>query len=233
MTYLAWAPASRLGKHACVMRLLHRSLVVALLVVSTMTSVEQASAQRALLFSCTTFPSDLSEMDLRSLFGDSHVATGLVPWGGAEGEYNEGTILFGETPNTKVEILWRDREAKRLPEWVSVRGMTSRWRTTGGITLGTDLLTIERLNRRPFRLIGMDNDVQGTVMSWAGGQLEAQNSKDCRVRVRLRDESGPAGQGPVNLRRQVAGDREFSSSHPAMQAINPKVYELFIAYTGQ
>jgi hypothetical protein len=91
---------------------------------------------------------------------------------------------------------------------------------------------MERLNRRPFRLIGMANDVQGTVMSWAGGQLEAQNSKDCRVRVRLRDKPGPTVQVAVNLWRQVAGAREFSSSHPAMQAIDPKAYELFIDYTS-
>ena len=127
---------------------------------------------KQLIFSCSTFPRDISEADLRSRFGPPNVTTSLVPWGGAEGDYNEGTVLFAEDPSARVEILWKERAAKRTPEWVSIRGNSSRWRSPAGITLGTDLLTIEKLNRRPFRLVGLSSDVSGTVMSWSRGQLE-------------------------------------------------------------
>lgn len=30
--------------------------------------------------------------------------------------------------------------------------------------------------------------------------------------------------------RQVLGDKEFSSGHPSMQALNPIVYEVFLDY---
>jgi hypothetical protein len=97
-----------------------------------------------------------------------------VPWGGAEGDYNEGTILFAAIPDARLEILWKDRQGKRVPDWVSIRGKQSRWRTPTGISLGTDLQTIERLNTRPFRLLGFGTDVSGTGMSWSGGAVAAE-----------------------------------------------------------
>jgi hypothetical protein len=132
-----------------------------LLVVRDQIPNERAGGTGPLLsFSCRTFPADLSEEDLRSRFG-SRVATGLVPWGGAEGDYNEGTVLYGDMADAKVEIFWQDLVNKRRPQWISTRGTKGRWRTPGGIMLGTDLLTIEKLNRRPFRLIGFASDSTG------------------------------------------------------------------------
>jgi len=182
-----------------------------------------------LSFSCSTFPSTASEADLLARFGKANVTTAPVPWGGAEGDYNEGTVLFAGTPDAKVQIYWRERVVKRLPEWVSVFGKQSRWRTPGGITLGTALTTIEKLNRRPFRLIGFANDVEGTVVSWSGGQLETQDQKDCRVRIRVRTRFG-VSPVPMDSVRQVEGEREYSSAHPAMHALDPTVYELFLQY---
>src|SRR6185436_1494412 len=110
------------------------------------------------------------------------------------------------------------------------RGLATqgRWRTSSGITLGTDLKTVEKLNGRPFRLAGLAFDAQGTVVSWRGGRLEAQDSVDCHVGVRLRVEAPGNGAASAALERQVTGDKDFSSGHPAMQALNPAAYELFL-----
>ncbi len=192
----------------------------------------EVSAQgEPLVFSCSIFSRDSSEADLRARFGATNVTTAPVPWGGAEGDYNEGTVLFAETTDARVEILWKERNARRTPEWVSVRGKHSRWRSAGGITLGTDLLTIEKLNRRPFRLIGFGSDVSGTVMSWSGGRLEVKDTNNCRVRVRLSPELGPEQRYANRLLGQLMGEREYSSGHPAMQSLNAKVYELFLQYS--
>jgi hypothetical protein len=157
------------------------------------------------------------------------VQTAPVPWGGAEGDYNEGTVLFGSDPNATLQIYWADRAGKRDPQWVSVRGDRSRWHSPGGVTLGTSLKVIEELNGRPFRLLGFATDVSGTVMSWSNGRLSTDPG-ECRVRMRLRPAPEKTDRGLSPLYRQLLGEREFSSGHPAMQALDPSVYELFIQY---
>lgn len=185
---------------------------------------------QSLPFSCATFPPEVSAADLGARFGAGNVQTAPVPWGGAEGDYNEGTVLFGKDPSARLEIFWRDTAGKRSPEWLSVRGDSRRWRTPGGITLGTPLKAIETLNGRPFRLLGFGTDVSGTVMSWSAGRLAAQDTGGCRVRVRLRAASDYTRDHQSRLFRQLIGEREFSSGHPAMQSLNPSVYELFLQY---
>ena len=55
-------------------------------------------------FSCEIFSATASEAALSARFGAANVKTGLVPWGGAEGDVNEGTVLFGSTSGAKLEI---------------------------------------------------------------------------------------------------------------------------------
>ena len=206
-------------------------VIVSLTLVTSSVGVAQVPTQdRSLPFSCATFSPGVRAADLGARFGEEHVQTARVPWGGAEGDYNEGTVLFGKDPNARLEIFWHDTAGKRNPEWVSVRGARSRWRTSGGITLGTDLRMLEKLNAGPFRLLGFGTDVSGTLMSWSDGRLAALDSADCRVRLRLGVawDSTEGGRSPMF--RQLIGEREFSSGHPAMQALNPSVYELFLDY---
>ena len=200
------------------------------LVASSAGVAEVPTQDRSLPFSCATFSPDISAADLRARFGEKHVQTAPVPWGGAEGDFNEGTVLFGKEPDARLEILWHDTAGKRNPEWVSVRGTRSRWRTPAGITLGTYLRMLEKLNAGPFRLLGFGTDVSGTVMSWSDGRLAAQDSTECRVRLRLGVAWDSTEDGRSPPFRQLIGEREFSSGHPAMQALNPSVYELFLQY---
>ena len=208
-----------------------KPVIVGLALVTSSVGARQVPTQdRSLPFSCATFSADVSAADLRERFGEEHVQTAPVPWGGAEGDYSEGTVLFGKDPNARLEIFWRDTAGKRHPGWVSVRGGRSRWRTPAGVTLGTHLRMLETLNSGPFHLLGFGTDVSGTVMSWSNGRLAAQDSAECRVRLRLglARESTRDGRSP--LFREVIGEREFSSRRPAMQSLNPSVYELFLQY---
>ena len=192
-------------------------------------AAQSAGQQKPFPFSCATFPPGVSAADLSERFGKENVQTAPVPWGGAEGDYNEGTVLFSNDPNTRLEIYWTDTAGKRDPQWVSVRGDRSRWQTPERVTLGTSLKSIEALNRRPFRLLGFATDASGTVMSWSNGRLSTDSS-ECRVRMRLRPAPEKTDRELSPLYRQLLGEREFSSGHPAMQALDPSVYELFIQY---
>jgi hypothetical protein len=180
-------------------------------------------------FSCLTFPADESEAHLVVRFGIGNVTTAPVLGGGAEGDYNDGTVLFANRSDSRVEIFWKDRTAKQKPAWVRVQGEQNRWRAPISVSVGTDLQTIERLNRRPFRLAGFGFDGAGAVLSWAGGRLETPSSAECKLRIWLRPTS-PFNPATAKLANQVAKDADYSSGHPAMQALNPRVYQMLLVY---
>lgn len=195
-----------------------------------------AISQQRLEFSCSTFSPDTSEAQLVRQFGSANVRTGPVAGGGAEGDYTQGTVMFPETIDAKVEILWKNRESKSAPSLVWIHGSRSRWRSPEGITLGSHLNMVERVNRRPFRMAGFGFDGSGTVTSWSEGQLAAPDGAGCRMRLSLdnRFETAPVSNDAGAIRalsRQVMGDRQyFSSGHPAMQALNPQVYRMLLEY---
>ena len=203
--------------------------VAVAIVVASPAAFSIQSPPNRLPFTCAAFSPTTTETELRARFGSENVSTDSVPdHNGAEGDRTTGTVLFARDPDARLEISWNEPVAKRQPAFIAQRGPRGRWRTAAGITLGTDLKTIEKLNRRPFRLAGMAFDAQGTVMSWSGGLLESQDAPGCHVGIRVRLESSSSA--TYTLERQIMGDKQFSSGHPAMQALNPTVYELFIRY---
>jgi hypothetical protein len=171
----------------------------------------------------STFPVQLTAATLEEKYGSEELGSGEIYTG--EGRFHPVTILFPKSAEDRVEIVWRDQERKRSPAQVWIRGERSRWRTRTGLTVGMDLRSVERLNRRPFTLTGFHWDYAGTVMSWRDGRLSAAESSACRVRAVFVE---PAIDSPVS--RQLLGDRNFSSGHPAMQALNPRIEQLWLEY---
>ena len=197
------------------------------LVLALMLGQETAASSR--VFGCGgPFTADLTEQRLIEIYGAANVRAGDVYVG--EGNYESGTIVFPDSPKGRIEVLWQDSAKRMLPAAIGVRRDATDWRTVTGITIGTDLKTIERANGRPFRLLGFDWDYQGTVMSWSAGRLSKQDGGACRVRMRLRPTGDEWSAISRAIARQVSGMAEFSSGHPAMQQINPRVYELWLAF---
>ena len=178
--------------------------------------------------SCAVFTPDTTQADLIARFGAEHVSTGPV-FGFDDGP-QQGTILFAERPDSRVEIIWSDPEARRQPSVVMVRGAGSRWRTSNGIMLATDLRALERANGRAFRLAGLqiEGGAGGAVVSWAGGLLEPPSSRQCRNGVHLQ----PAydGSEAPALMRQVRSGHQYSSRHPAFHALKLRVVLLTLTF---
>jgi hypothetical protein len=140
-----------------------------------------------------------------------------------EGETEPGTVLFPKDPKRSMEIHWKDPKTKLSPQFLTIRGNASLWRAARDISLGTSLKQLEHINGRPFLLSGFAWDYSGTVDSWQNGVLEGEFDGNGRVILRL----GPdvqTGRSPEY--NEVLGDRSYSSSHPAMQKIDPRVYEI-------
>jgi hypothetical protein len=161
-----------------------------------------------------------STLDLAKAYGASNLRDSSISIG--EGDTEMGTLLYGEDPQRRLEILWSDGATRQGLKRVILRGERSRWMLPGGISLGTSLTELESKNGRPFRLSGFGWDYAGAVISWNGGQLEGQLPATVKIYVepRIEDRVGRAY-------GRVQGDHEFLSSHPAMQTLNPRVYQIF------
>ena len=196
------------------------------LFVCSATTVEARQIQGAGLdFSCSVFPESLSETALIARYGAENVTRAPV-FGVDDGPVN-GTVLF---PNLdeRVEIAWQDTESMRQPAWIRVRGEQIRWRTPHGIRIGDDLVGIERRNGWPFRLGGFSLEGgQGSLRSWGGrGRFKDVDLGVCALIITFQPRPGS---GASQSTRQILHG-EFSSGHPAMQALNPTVVAIWIRY---
>ena len=164
---------------------------------------------------------DSSVADLQAHFGRGNVTQArLRPT--EEGAGVVGTIIYAGDAKRRLEIEWKARSFGRSPARVTVYGTASEWGVAPGITLGTSLEEIERLNGGPFTLTGFGWEYSGTVLGWNGGALTPLGKATPRAVIRLR---------PAPAREQeVRGDREFRSDSAPMQELNPRVYELVIDY---
>lgn len=170
---------------------------------------------------------EMSEAGLKRIYGRKNVQSTRVSLG--EGETEAGTVVYPHNPLRMIEIVWKDARRKRFPKRIQLTGERSVWKTHQGISLGTRLKELERINGKPFVLAGFGWDYEGTVLSWEGGRLEREFEKDGRtILLRLSDRTGHNVSGePLGT---VQGDSDFSSGNQVMQRINPKVYQIIIEF---
>ena len=160
--------------------------------------------------------------DLARLFGEGNLEDGPVEVG--EGFEEPATIVYSTDPSRALAVFWRGEGTGRLARSVDMCGMSSkpcRWRTAEGISMGTDLKTLEKYNRRPFKMAGFGWDYSGTVTSWEGGRLDAPRG---RLLVRLEPRKGSSVDDDLD------GDRDFISSHAPLQRLNPVVYAFIVEF---
>jgi hypothetical protein len=171
-----------------------------------------------------------SEAMLGTLFGAENVEPGDIGIG--EGFTEPGAVIYGKDPAKRIEVLWRDA-ARTVADSVWISGAASDWKTSEGVSLGTALKDIERLNGGPFRLAGFDWDYSGTIIDCEGGQLKVIGCTDANGRVQgrllLLRLSPDVSDATAAEHAQVGGEGPFSSGHPVMQALNPRVYQMIVA----
>jgi hypothetical protein len=167
---------------------------------------------------------ETSEAELRQRHGASSVNSTRIQIG--EGETEPGTVLYPNDSLRRAEVLWQDTSARRRPARVILRGSRSQWQVPRGISLGTSLQELERLNGRPFTLAGFGWDYAGVITDWRGGALDT-----ALAGIKLYLDPGPAQYESAPY-SQVLGDRDYSSALPAMQQLNPRVAQIFIDFEG-
>jgi hypothetical protein len=158
-----------------------------------------------------------------AIYGKANVKDAEIS--GPEGTTFPGTVVYGKRPSDRFEIIWVDPKTKRKPELVRVSEAKTKWQTTHGITIGTSLKTIEKLNGNPLTLNGFGWDLGGGVISWNGGKL----AKECTGKLLLTFDA--LGQEKLSEREasQIMGEREVRSDSPVMRKLDVRVQELALS----
>lgn len=153
----------------------------------------------------------------------------LVEQFGAEALTNEPfNVGEGElVPATHVElgearsftVLWQDESRTQA---TAVARLGAAWKTPEGIGMGTSLVELEE-TLGAFQLYGFGWDYSGTVIL-EGTPLAEYNDT---LILRLSPEQA-AVETQMEDYQAVMGDAAFSSTDPAMQALNPSVNQIIV-----
>ena len=133
-------------------------------------------------------------------------------------------VIFPDDSLRRIEIAFGDTVNLRYPKSVTLRGSQSVWHTVSGVTLGTTVEDLQRLNTKPFEFNGFGWDYGGQVVNWHGGAL----ARDTTITIRL-DALHLFDNKPY---RSVMGDKKVSSSNRLARELRPYVGEIAIHLIG-
>jgi len=158
--------------------------------------------------------------DLVRVYGAANVVDQDADVG--DGEIEPVTFLFPQDPERRIEILWKDPDRRADPREVGTRGKKSRWHGVHGVSLGTTLIQLQRINSRPFRLelLNDGTDMRNELISWHGGSLENEFQGEGRVILWL------VGSSTKDTRQTRPQDFAGESDEPAMRAWNLRISEM-------
>lgn len=155
-----------------------------------------------------------SKADVIELFGEENIERYEISIG--EGDVAEGTRIYTGT-NDEFLIEWN--EETNTPVRITIEKSGTKWKTQEGITIGTTLDQLEKINGKPFMVTGFGWDYEGRSVSWENGTLPTALQLDFEHK-----ELSPSEES------QVAGDRLFSSNHPVIKKKELKVRALYIRW---
>jgi hypothetical protein len=143
---------------------------------------------------------------------------------GDDGSTLMASVLFPTDPKRRLEVLWDDDAQRSGTRMIVIDGQ-STWSAQKGVHLGLPLAALEKLNGKPFKLMGFQPNGMAIVSDWNGGALGSLTD-GCRVGVQLK----PDPKAPAGALDAASGDKEFASGDPAIKAAKPTVGEIIVAY---
>jgi hypothetical protein len=168
------------------------------------------------------FAKDSSHLKLATLYKSENVVFTEVDSG--DGKKLMASVLFPTDAKRRLEVWWEDEATRTGTHLIVINGQ-STWTAPKGLRLGLQLSALERLNGKPFKLKGFDNDNVGAVSDWQGGALAALTG-GCKLGVYLR----PDAKALADARSAMSGDAEFASNDAGVRAVKPTVAEIIIGY---
>jgi hypothetical protein len=143
------------------------------------------------------------------------------------GEFDEEvTILFPNDLMRRLMVLWKDQKGRRGLRSVIIRGPRSSW-SVAGITIGTPLVELERLNGGPFKLNYFEGDYGGDIIDWLGGRFDAPLPSGCKLGASVMTKGDATSDA---LEKEVSPDRTLLSGGSGLRAENPVVRQIFVSF---
>jgi hypothetical protein len=162
--------------------------------------------------------------ELDKLYGKENVKDEELHVG--EGFYEKGTVLFPSDKLKRAEIFWQENQFGHKISLIRLNEEKSLWHTPEGITIGTPMKTLEKLNGGPFEMSGFGWDYGGNanIGSDKPGPLQG-------ISVRLTEGNYEDLEKKLTAKEigSVQGDKIILTSDPVLQKINPVTYQVFIS----
>jgi len=181
------------------------------------------AAREARAVACSgAFGKNSSHLKLAMAFEPQNVTYGEV--NAASATKVMASVLFANDPKRRLEVWWSKPQSRSETHLIVINGK-SNWIAPGQLRLGLTLAELEKLNRKPFKLLGFDKDNVAALSDWDGGQLAAFPG-GCKIAVSMR----PDPKAPAAALSGLPAEQEFTSADAAMRAVNPTVSEILIGY---
>lgn len=167
------------------------------------------------------FTQEATAGTLAEVFGVENVIPETID--GPEGEQVNVTAIYPHDRSRRIEVTFLNEEERTVLTSVTIRGEASEWTGPGGINLGDGIATVERLNKKSFKLAGFGWDYGGYVTDWQGGALN-DIAPGCRTTVRFNIPPD------VQMADAILGDSLHDSTEPAIRNASAYVSEIMISW---
>jgi len=183
----------------------------------------QQTPQPARAVACSgVFAKDSSHLKLATVYKSENVVFTQIDAG--EGNKLMASVLFPSDPKRRLEVWWENEAARAGTHLIVINGQ-STWTGPKGLRIGLQLAAIERLNGKPFKLKGFNNDNIGVVSDWQGGAF-GELTGGCRLGIYLRPDASAA----AAARSGLSAGAEFASNDAGVKAVKPTIAEIIIGY---
>lgn len=190
-----------------------------LLVASPAFAQSAAPQEGPISCSVPVSPTD-SVKSLRERYGEA-LAVEELP--GAEGETYKGLVLLPRARDRRIEVSFVDDTMKRVSGLIlRDTAKSSRWNVLG-VSIGSSLVDVQKINGRPFLVSGFEWDYGGFVVDWKGGALGKPLPGGCTVTLRFGKNAGAP--------KALLGDGvKAASDNAAMVKFAPVVTEIGVNF---
>ncbi len=144
------------------------------------------------------------------------------------------TVFYNQDPKRKLIVVWNEESPSHPSRVYLCHGLSENtcvWRTVRGIRENLTIKELERRNKRAFSMTTWGPEDGGWVISWEGGNLEAE-LQGVSIRLIPREDS----QGNF-LPRLTKDETDFaslegvrSSANPIIQKLNPRVGSIIVKF---
>lgn len=165
--------------------------------------------------------SKTGEKELIKIFGQENVTQTIIH----SDEYAyPGTSIY-EGMENELKIIWKTKK-RESPSEIIIASENTKWHTIRGITIGTPLNELVKLNGRDFEIHGFGWDYGGYIKSWEGGELDKEHKIGKTLLIQL----GSEGKiNPLEINKAV-GSIGFSSRNPVIRDMDLKVVRMVLIF---